>query len=125
MISKGMLIEYVRIMSGAEADPNLTLVDFTLTDEKRNVINLVNEAAKVDKKLAGLLDDLKYSNNKMKVIDEYFGNEVDNNNSNEVSKVGSYRREQIDNYGFVSVSGLAEVIGLVVLVLTVVISIGA
>ena len=50
---------------------------------------------------------------------------VDNNNSNEVSKVGSYRREQIDNYGFVSVSGLAAVIGLVVLVLTIVISIGA
>ena len=124
MINKDMLIEYVRIMSGTEVDPNLTLVDFSFTDEKRTVLNLVNDEAKKDKKLAGLLDDLKYSNNKIKVIEEYFNNEV-SDNSNEISKVGNYRREVIDNSGFVSVSSLAAVIGFVVLILTVVVSIGA
>ena len=125
MINRDMLIEYVRIISGADADPNLTLVDFSLTDEKRNIVNLVNETAKNDKKLAELLDDLKYSNNKMKVIDEYFSNKKANNNSIDETKTGSYRKEVIDNCGFVSVSGLAAVIGFVVFILTVVITIGA
>ena len=55
MINKETLIEYFRIISGGDADPNLTLVDFTLKDEQRNIVNLVNEEAKKDKDLANLL----------------------------------------------------------------------
>ena len=46
----GILIKYVRIISGYDADPNLTLVDFTLNEEQRSIVNLVNEEAKKDAK---------------------------------------------------------------------------
>jgi len=50
MITKEVLNEYVRIMSGCDVDPNLTLVDFSFNEKQRNVVNLVNNEAKTDKK---------------------------------------------------------------------------
>lgn len=118
MINKELLTRYVRIISGCDGDTNRTLVDFSLDAEKRNVVNLVNEEAKKDKGLAKLLDDLKYSNNKMKLIDEYFKDAKD-------VIVRNYSKEKIDNYGFINLSSLSMIIGAVVLALTVVIAIGS
>lgn len=125
MINKDVLTKYVRIISGCDADPNLTLVDFSLSDEQRNVINLVNEEAKKDKDLANLLEDLKYSNNKNSVIEDYFNNSEISDSSEPVIGGRNSNREKVDNYGFVNLSVLSLVIGIVVLTLGIVISIGS
>ena len=126
MINKDMLIEYFRIISGSDADPNLTLVDFSLNDEQRNLVNLVNEEAKKDKKLARLLDDLKYSNNKTKVIEEYFNNNESFMSENKQNiPVPRFCGRIIENdYGFINMSSLAAIVGMITLILTLVISLG-
>lgn len=118
MINKDVLTKYVRIITGCDADPNLTLVDFSLNDEQRNIVNLVNEEAKKDKKLAELLDDLKYSNNKMSVIDAYF-------DEKEVNVSVNCKKEKIDNYGFINLSNLGLIVGFVTFTLAVVITVWA
>ena len=118
MISKDILIKYCQIISGGSADPNLTLVDFSLNEEQRNIINMVNNASKKDKKLANLLEDLKYSNNKKSVIENYFNNEI---NANKEMKS---RRVNVNNYGFVSASTLIIIVETVVLALALVVSLG-
>lgn len=124
MINKDVLTKYVRIISGCDSDPNLTLVDFSLSDEQRNIVNLVNEEAKKDKRLANLLEDLKYSNNKNSVIEDYFNNK--HNDSNGLVLGGrNTSREKIDNYGFINLSVLSLVVGIVVLTLGIVISMGS
>ena len=135
MINRDDLIKYVRITSGCDADPNLTLVDFSLDDEQRSIVNLVNNEAKTDKNLANLLDSLKYSNKKIDVINEYFDNLEKMNvisQSNDLPEENNFNisnarfcGRQIDSYGFVSLSSLAIVVGTVTLILAIVISLFA
>jgi len=131
MITKEVLNEYVRIMSGCDVDPNLTLVDFSFNEKQRNVVNLVNNEAKKDKKLANLLDDLKYSNNKKALIEEYF-------NKQEKTKVKVEKKESkkndhtvsngvrvnVNNYGFIDTTSLASIIVITASILTIIISLG-
>ena len=125
MINKDTLIQYVKIISGCDVDPNVTLVDFTLDEEKRNVVNLVNEEAKKDKKLANLLDDLKYSNNKLLDVEKYFSVKVEDKVENvNVSNLKSYSRLKADNYGFVNMNILLSIVGIVTVVLSIAIAIG-
>lgn len=124
MINKDVLTKYVRIISGCDADPNLTLVDFSLNDEQRNIVNLVNEEAKKDKRLANLLEDLKYSNSKNSVIEDYFNNKHNDSNGSVLGGRNT-SREKIDNYGFINLSVLSLVVGIVVLTLGIVISMGS
>ena len=119
MINKETLIEYFRIISGGDADPNLTLVDFTLKDEQRNIVNLVNEEAKKDKDLANLLDKLKYSNNKTKVIEEYFDNNEENSDIRNVRFCG---RVLNDDLGFINMKSLSLIVGITAFVLALVIT---
>lgn len=134
MINRDVLIKYVRITSGCDADPNLTLVDFSFDDEQRNIVNLVNNEAKKDNNLADLLDSLKYSNKKIDVINEYFDRLENTNVVNE--EVGQSEEKdfsvnilnarfcgrQIDSYGFINLSSLATIVGTVTLILAVVIT---
>lgn len=115
MINKETLMKYYRITSGSGFDSDFTLVNFSLTSEDRDIINLVNNEAKKDKKLANLLEDLKYSNNKVAIIEEYFANEKSSKN---------YGKEKIDNFGFVNMAGLASIVGIVTLILSLTIAIG-
>ena len=127
MINKDMLLKYVRIISGCDADPNRTLVDFSINEEQRNVVNTVNNAAKKDKKLAALLEDLKYSNNKTKDIEKYFGS----NKEKKATKVNS-KKEDLnrtmglkENYGFVNVASLTATVAVVAWILSMIITFGA
>lgn len=132
MINKGVLVKYVRIISGCDANPNLTLVDFSLNEEQRNIVNLVNNEAKKDKKLANLLDDLKYSNNKNMVIEKYFAEDEKaklNNNSedNESVKHAMFNarignRGVVNNYGFINLSSLGAIVSIVAFILSVVVT---
>ena len=117
MINKDTLIKYVRVISGYEADPNLTLVDFSLNDEQRNVVNLVNEAAKKDKGLASLLDDMKYSNNKSKLIEDYFNN-LEKENINERKDNLRFCGREINSFGFINSASLIITVEIVVLILS-------
>lgn len=119
MINKETLIEYFRIISGTDADPNLTLVDFTLKDEQRNIVNLVNEEAKKDKDLANLLDKLRYSNNKTKVIEEYFDNKEESSYGGNVRFCG---RVLNDDLGFINMKSLSLIVGITAFVLALVIT---
>ena len=119
MINKEMLIEYFRIISGTDADPNLTLVDFTLKDEQRNIVNLVNEEAKKDKDLANLLDKLKYSNNKTKVIEEYFDSKEANSGIRNIRFCG---RVLNDDYGLINMKSLSLIVGTTAFILALVIT---
>ena len=130
MINKDILIKYVRIISGCDADPNYTLVDFSLNDEQRNIVNTVNNEAKKDKKLAALLEDLKYSNNKNKDIEKYFNINKENKSVKE-SKVTT-KKEVLnrtigikESYGFVNVASLTTTVVVVVWILLMIITFGA
>lgn len=130
MINKDILIKYVRIISGCDADPNYTLVDFSLNDEQRNIVNTVNNEAKKDKKLAALLEDLKYSNNKNKDIENYFNINKENKSVKE-SKVTT-KKEVLnrtigikESYGFVNVASLTTTVVVVVWILLMIITFGA
>lgn len=124
MINKDTLLKYFRIMSGCDVNPNNTLVDFSLNDESRNVINLVNEEAKKDRKLAALLDDLKYSNNKVEMIEKYFDGKVETKVSGKnVSGLKTCGRMKVDNYGFINMTSLVSIIGVVVVAMSLVIAI--
>ena len=129
MINKDVLIKYVRIISGCDADPNLTLVDFSLNDEQRNVVNLVNDEAKKDKDLANLLDDLKYSNNKTKLIEEYFDKKVGVNSSDKSKHYVPNSRIDgkniIDNSGFINMTSIVSMIGMVTIIITMVVAFGS
>ena len=124
MITKEVLFEYVRIISGYDVDPNLTLVDFSFNDEKRRVINLVNNESKKDKKLAKLLDELKYSNDKKSVIEKYFDNQENTkeNSKQNIHNVGNHGRINANNYGFIDMTNLASIIAITASVLTIVIT---
>lgn len=124
MINKEILMEYVKIISGYGADPNRTLVDFSLTEEKRNIVNLVNNEAKKDKKLNELLENLKYSNNKTSVIEAYFNKEESKTTFNDIATEANYMKEKINNYGFINLSGLASIVGIVTLILMITITLG-
>lgn len=117
MINKDMLIKYVRIISGYDADPNLTLVDFSLNEEQRNIVNFVNEEAKKDKNLAMLLDDLKYSNNKNKLIEDYFNN-LEEEKVEEVKSNLRFCGREINSYGFINSASLIITVEIVVLILS-------
>jgi len=121
MINKDMLNQYVRITSGYDADPNLTLVDFSLDEEQRNIVNLVIDESKKDKNLAKLLDDMKYSNNKNKLIEEYFDNVVESQMN--VSNVKFCGRD-IDSYGYINTASLIITVEIVVLILSLIIRFG-
>lgn len=120
MINKDMLIEYFKIIYGYGADSNLTLVDFSLNDEQRKIVNIVNDEAKKDKNLANLLEDLKYSNNKTKIIEEYFDKQNEEKN-NTVKNINT----RIDNYGFINTTNLISIIAITMIVLVLVITFGS
>ena len=126
MITKEVLFEYVWIISGYDVDPNLTLVDFSFNDEKRKVINLVNNEAKKDKKLANLLEELKYSNDKKSVIEKYFDNQENTkeNSKQNIHNVGNHGRINANNYGFIDMTNLASIIAITASILTIVITFG-
>lgn len=117
MINKDMLIKYVRVISGYDADPNLTLVDFSLNEEQRNIVNLVNEEAKKDCGIAMLLDDLKYSNNKSKLIEDYFNN-LEKENINERKDNLRFCGREINSFGFINSASLIITVEIVVLILS-------
>ena len=127
MINKDMLLKYVRIISGCDADPNRTLVDFSINEEQRNVVNTVNNAAKKDKKLAALLEDLKYSNNKTKDIEKYFENTKEEKSENVNPKKEILNRTMgiKENYGFVNVASLTTTVAIVAWILSMIITFGA
>lgn len=132
MITKDVLNEYVRIMSGCDVDPNLTLVDFSFNEKQRNIVNLVNNEAKKDKKLDNLLEDLKYSNNKKALIEEYFNKrektkvkeEKKESKKNNIHNIGNYGRVNVNNYGFIDTTSLASIIVITASILTIIISLG-
>lgn len=126
MINKEILLKYVRIISGCDADPNRTLVDFSINEEQRNVVNTVNNAAKKDKKLASFLEDLKYSNTKTKDIEKYFSNEKNNIEKSVPKKEVLNRTMGIkENYGFVNVASLTATVAVVAWILSMIITFGA
>ena len=134
MISRDVLIKYVRIISGCDVDPNLTLVDFSLDDEQRNIVNLVNNEAKKDKKLSGLLDSLKYSNRKVDIINEYFDNLENINVANDKDEQleeydfsenilnARFCGRQIDSYGFANITSIIAISGSLASILLLIIS---
>lgn len=124
MINKDMLLKYVRIISGCDADPNHTLVDFSINEEQRNVVNTINNAAKKDKKLAVLLEDLKYSNNKTKDIEKYF----DSNQESESTQKKEILNRTMgikESYGFVNVASLTTTVAVVAWILSMIITFGS
>ena len=133
MINKIILLTYFEILSEYDANPCLTLVNFVLNPTKRNIVNFVNEQAKKDKKLADLLQDAKYSNNKEELINNYLSSRTEESESlvdlsesmkNEYGSLRVFNRQFVNSYGFVSLAGLGAIVGFVALILTVVISLG-
>lgn len=121
MMNKELLVDYIKIISEYDTNPNYTLVDFSLDGNKRDIINLVNEEAKKDKELANLLKDLKYSNNKTKDIEEYFNKKSKNNNNYQNTRFCG--RILSNDYGFVNLTSLIAITGSIALVLSLVIAV--
>jgi len=134
MISRDVLIKYVRIISGCDVDPNLTLVDFSLDDEQRNIVNLVNNEAKSNKNLSDLLDSLKYSNKKVDIINEYFDNLENINVANDKDEQlkeydfsenilnARFCGRKIDSYGFANITSIIAISGSLASILLLIIS---
>lgn len=123
MINKDILVKYVKIILGGEVNTNLTLVDFSLNEEQRNIVNLVNNEAKKDKKLANLLEDLKYSNNKNMILEKYFEEQEDKSVETKDlfnARIGS--KGIVNNYGFINLSSLGAIVSIVAFILSLVVT---
>jgi len=123
VINKDILVKYVKIILGGEVNTNLTLVDFSLNEEQRNIVNLVNNEAKKDKKLANLLEDLKYSNNKNMILEKYFEEQEDKNVETKDlfnARIGS--KGIVNNYGFINLSSLGAIVSIVAFILSLVVT---
>lgn len=77
-MNKEILIQYAKIWEEYNNNPS-----FIFTEEQRNIINSVNKEVKNDEKLANLLEELKSSNNKINIIENYFNPQETNNQENE------------------------------------------